>query len=370
MGGDGPKTWLVDQLGRWMNVGSDVRLMSGLNHVSGMPGQGKNLIVVAAVGQVLHVRGFDTAGQMVVDADETGLRDKTQQIENLRIQLAGLWPPHEVSGKEKEQLIATVTSIIGHDLKTARISANAIRAIAFGTFIAILYWIERLLVFFRDMGLFFRALYLKSKRIEAAAKLRESVVSGCFGFGIGLFSGAMMYSLISALVNLSHDPYTGGTMTLIVLGPPAALLVLLVAGVLRVGLLGDSVSDDTREWWASLSAWLLLCAIAWVAVLGCTLFGRYAIHWIGYKVGSFVAANTALVAGWLVPSIFGVITARSAKSSTTKAGGPGSGLPRQRLRCSLRASWSARRLSRAGFWVTRFPGSERMTILLRTGARW
>jgi membrane protease YdiL (CAAX protease family) len=95
-------------------AGCDLRLMSSVNDVSGIPTVGKNLIIVAAVDKVLHFRVFDPDGKVVVDIDEKSLTAKVRQIEDLRKQLAALWPPHELSGNEKDRLIIAVTSVVGH----------------------------------------------------------------------------------------------------------------------------------------------------------------------------------------------------------------------------------------------------------------
>jgi protein-glutamine gamma-glutamyltransferase len=92
----------------------DLRLMSSVDGVSGIPTEGKNLIIVTAVDQVLHFRLFDGDGRRVVDTDEKRLTEQVRQIEDLRNRLEKLWPPHDLTGSEKGQVITTVTSIVGH----------------------------------------------------------------------------------------------------------------------------------------------------------------------------------------------------------------------------------------------------------------
>ena len=92
--------------------GYDLRLMSSVNDVSGIPTEGKSLIIVAAVKNVLHFRIFDRDGQMVVDTDETKLTKQAGPIEDLRKQLESLWPPHGLTESEKDRVIAAVTSIL------------------------------------------------------------------------------------------------------------------------------------------------------------------------------------------------------------------------------------------------------------------
>ena len=93
--------------------GYDLRLMSSVDDVGGIPTAGKRLIIVAAVKSVLHFRIFDCDGQMVVDTDETKLMTQAGPIEDLRKQLESLWPPHELTESEKARVIAAVTSIHG-----------------------------------------------------------------------------------------------------------------------------------------------------------------------------------------------------------------------------------------------------------------
>jgi hypothetical protein len=93
--------------------GYDLRLMSTVNDVNGIPTEGKNLIIVAAVNRVLHFRIFDGDGKVVVDTDEKRLTEQARPIEDLRKQLESLWPPHVLTTSERGRLITAVTSIVG-----------------------------------------------------------------------------------------------------------------------------------------------------------------------------------------------------------------------------------------------------------------
>jgi len=101
--------------------GFDLRLMSSVHGVNGIPTEGKNLIIVAAVDHVLHFRIFDVDGKKVVDTDEKRLTEQVRQIEDFKKRLEKLWPPHELTGSEKGQVIAAVTSIVGHTLPDDRV---------------------------------------------------------------------------------------------------------------------------------------------------------------------------------------------------------------------------------------------------------
>ncbi len=75
----GPYTTLMMRVSRnpksaW--AGCDLRLMSSVNEVSGIPAAGKSLIILAVVDQVLHFRIFDDDGDVVEDVDEKRLTDQ------------------------------------------------------------------------------------------------------------------------------------------------------------------------------------------------------------------------------------------------------------------------------------------------------
>src|SRR5271166_2065410 len=92
----------------------DLRLMYAVNDVSSIPTEGKNLIIVAAVDNVLHFRIFDGDGRAVVDTDETSLTTQAGSIADLKRQLESLRPPHDLTYSDKDRIITAVTSIVGH----------------------------------------------------------------------------------------------------------------------------------------------------------------------------------------------------------------------------------------------------------------
>ena len=101
---------------RVLKRGFDLRLMSSVNDVSGIPTVGKSLIIVATVDNVLRFRIFDGDGKVAADTDEKRLTEQARQIADFRKQLESLWPPHELTRSEKDRIIAEVTSIVGPTL--------------------------------------------------------------------------------------------------------------------------------------------------------------------------------------------------------------------------------------------------------------
>jgi hypothetical protein len=93
------RAFLDKQLKRFRGI--DIRLMPPLNDVSGIPRNGNYLVIVAAVGQLLRFRVFDSDGKMVLDKDEEGLTDKARQIGDLKKHLASFWPPTSLTASRR-----------------------------------------------------------------------------------------------------------------------------------------------------------------------------------------------------------------------------------------------------------------------------
>lgn len=90
--------------------GFDLQLM--LNDAKNIRKKGRNLIVMALVDEVLYFRVFNGNGRMVVDTDEKKRTEKARQIKDLRCQLEGLWPPHDLTESEKDKIRTALTSIL------------------------------------------------------------------------------------------------------------------------------------------------------------------------------------------------------------------------------------------------------------------
>jgi hypothetical protein len=92
----------------------DLQLLPSVPDKGGITKAGKTLVVVAAIGKVLHFRIFDGDGNTVKDTNETELPAFAAQIEKLRNQLQGLWPPQVLKQQDKDLVIAAVKSIVSY----------------------------------------------------------------------------------------------------------------------------------------------------------------------------------------------------------------------------------------------------------------
>ena len=88
--------------------------MSSVNDVNSIPTEGKNLIIVANVQDLLHFRAFDADGKRVVDTDESQRSDKAPQIAKLKSLLSDLWGVPELPQSDKARVIIAVISIVDH----------------------------------------------------------------------------------------------------------------------------------------------------------------------------------------------------------------------------------------------------------------
>lgn len=143
-------------------------------------------------------------------------------------------------------------------------------------------------------------------------KKRPWLVLSIFAF-ISAASFLLMIILCIVIARFSSNALRGlwvaGTF-----GP--ALLMLAVGTTILVfqGLSGTALSDEQREWWSRLGAWLLLTTLAWVILSVICFFMPLWIALAGIKIA---AAGIA----WGSLTIAGVKLAFSATSSGKEAGG-------------------------------------------------
>jgi hypothetical protein len=108
----------------------ELRLLNDLKAPREIPSDGKNLIVLANIDDVLYIRVFDSAGSIIVDTDSERLTTDNpstingivlgHRIGNLRKILKDLWSPHPLTQPEREQVLEGVTSIVGEQMGKPR----------------------------------------------------------------------------------------------------------------------------------------------------------------------------------------------------------------------------------------------------------
>jgi hypothetical protein len=95
-------------------IGSDLQLIS-VSDGSDIPDEGRGLLIVANLGtaNTLHFRFFNSTGTKVVDKSENEFPGKSNEIQNLKAELAGIWDQGKVKPDQEWPIIDAVRFITG-----------------------------------------------------------------------------------------------------------------------------------------------------------------------------------------------------------------------------------------------------------------
>ncbi len=130
----------------------------------------------------------------------------------------------------------------------------------------------------------------------------------------GAVGGWLLYLLRDLFVTWHY--YEAHAWAAVTWGQPLVLTVFTVILVLHIGLMGTSISDESREWWSRLGGWTLIYLIMWTAVFGLAIYGPYAtaqtVYWAGKTWGPWIKSTAAVA--WLFSTIGGVLAGRSAST--------------------------------------------------------
>jgi pimeloyl-ACP methyl ester carboxylesterase len=91
----------------------DLRLTKTLQEGSTAPAEGVSRVIVSSSDNVLLIRIIDPNGKILVDTDETRLKDKSKQIESLRELIKSLIVAGDLTKIDKDRVLAAVKSIVG-----------------------------------------------------------------------------------------------------------------------------------------------------------------------------------------------------------------------------------------------------------------
>jgi len=134
-------------------------------------------------------------------------------------------------------------------------------------------------------------------------------------------TGALALGTILLLKSLSMwDAYVGGTtaqpnvIALTTIGMPLMLGLFGITMTLMIGLIGRLYSDQSREWWARMSAWNGIICFAWLMGFACTYYLPPLVHWI------FDQHPLTANAGTLISTVITWAGLRSGSGPDTAAG--------------------------------------------------
>jgi hypothetical protein len=159
--------------------------------------------------------------------------------------------------------------------------------------------------------------------VRPAAGWWQEVKDGCWLAGFAFVAGglggvltgwiARKFSAWAPLVPCLPVPHASGIAKVACWGTPLLLGALLLTGVLHIGLMSLKFNNEKREWWARMTGWLLICSLVGAGLFG---LGIYAPLGIGL-LGGYVKTKTALIGGWILSTLGGLLAGKSGATSGT-----------------------------------------------------
>ncbi|HEV7518376.1 MAG TPA: patatin-like phospholipase family protein [Thermoanaerobaculia bacterium] len=113
-------------------------------------------------------------------------------------------------------------------------------------------------------------------------------------------------------LSVYHTQRAAALWVTLCVGPPLVVIGATLMAVLHLGLIGRSLADWIREWWARLGGSLLTASLFfWVPLLVIILYGPF----LEAKAGPWL--ETFLASGWLLSTLGGILAGKSQRT-----GGP------------------------------------------------
>jgi hypothetical protein len=104
-----------------------------------------------------------------------------------------------------------------------------------------------------------------------------------------------------------------GTWHVVTFGAPLVIEVFALSLVLHIGLIGRGLTDDRREWWTRLGAWVVIYSALWLALFVLAIYGPWLVARAVPAVGAWVAAMGG--AAWVASTAWGAYAAQSVRTA-------------------------------------------------------
>ena len=131
---------------------------------------------------------------------------------------------------------------------------------------------------------------------------------------------AMLCAIVLLFQYLNTVP--GGGWHGFVWGPVLVALSFVLSIVVLIGMMGRALSDDVREWWSRLGAWLGIYATAWMIIAVSAVYGPY---WVAWALEHAKWSTITAAGGWVATVTGGLLAGNSpstggqAKTTSAKA---------------------------------------------------
>ncbi len=127
---------------------------------------------------------------------------------------------------------------------------------------------------------------------------------------------------VMLLLNQWADLPGDGAWKAFVWGPPLVAIAFVLAIVTLIGMMGRQSTDDVREWWSRLAAWLGIYATGWMILAVSAVYGP---TWIRTTIASNPWTALSAGGGWIGTIVAGLFAGnssatgvRSEKSTLTR----------------------------------------------------
>ena len=125
--------------------------------------------------------------------------------------------------------------------------------------------------------------------------------------------GGCLFKAYMLLLRHLPDDLASTDWVIVAFGSGIAMLIMLLAGTVHVGLVGRGSMDLVREWWARLGGYLSLITLGWLLLAGTCVFAPLGMRWALFKLGGWKSVTAGLL--WVLHNYLGVKAANSPLTS-------------------------------------------------------
>jgi hypothetical protein len=125
----------------------------------------------------------------------------------------------------------------------------------------------------------------------------------------------ILHALLSVVVLFLHQ-WAGdaeGARKAFVWAPPLVTLSFVLSIVVLIGMMGRQSTDEVREWWSRLGAWLGIYATAWMVITLSAVYGPRLVQW---AVDQHPWTSLTAGGGWIGTIIAGLFAGNSETTGT------------------------------------------------------
>jgi hypothetical protein len=124
-------------------------------------------------------------------------------------------------------------------------------------------------------------------------------------------AAASLHALLCAIMLLLRHLAAvqgDGAWKAFVWGPPLVAVAFVLSIMVLIGMMGRQLTDEAREWWSRLGAWLDIYATAWMVIALSAVYGPLLVRWTAHS-HPWKAVTAA--GGWVGTVLAGLFAGKS-----------------------------------------------------------